>query len=44
MTSWHDIRSLDKIDAVDFKGLDESVATVRALIDAEVKAGIASER
>jgi predicted esterase len=43
MPSWHDIRSLSKLDPADFKGLDESVRRVQRMLDAQVAAGIASE-
>jgi len=44
MRSWHDIKSLSTVDASDFKGLDESKKVVEDLINAEITAGIASDR
>lgn len=44
MPSWHDIKSLEKIDAEDFNGLEESRKIVSSFIDEEIKAGVPSDR
>jgi predicted esterase len=44
MTSWHDIKSLDNIDAEDYDGLPDSIDIVRHIINAEIKSGIKSDR
>lgn len=44
MPSWHDIKSLEKIDAEDYKGLPESRQLIEALLEREIEAGIPSDR
>ena len=43
-TSWHDMTDLESIDSDTPHGLDEAVAAVHALIDAEVAGGIPAHR
>jgi len=44
MRSWHDIKSLNTVDASDFKGLDDSKKLVEDLIAAEVSSGTPASR
>jgi predicted esterase len=44
MSSWHDIKSLDNIDAEDFKGLPESVALVHAILKEQMQKGVKPSR
>ncbi len=44
MPSWHDVKTLQSIDAEDFKGLPESMEIVKTVIREEVKSGIPSNK
>ena len=44
MPGWHDIQSLDSIDAENFKGLEGTIGSISGIIDDEIKAGTEAER
>eukprot|EP00457_Paulinella_chromatophora_P015162 gb/GEZN01015728.1/.p1 GENE.gb/GEZN01015728.1/~~gb/GEZN01015728.1/.p1 ORF type:complete len:261 (+),score=16.60 gb/GEZN01015728.1/:84-785(+) len=44
MSSWHDIKSLERIDSESYKGLEDSQRIVESFVRAEMKVGIPTQR